>query len=280
MHISTIALVTSLIFFSSISMAQNVVVPRIAYDFSQMYETYDASVVKVFTDGGTGSGFVVSDIGLVATNHHVVRNSKYLAVQFADGRKVKAEVVVLSPRYDIAVLKINPALLQGVRSLQLLTPDKETTVKPGVPVLAFGSPLSQTFLMTQGIISKVEDEVLLGDFLIQPGNSGGPLMNLDGEVVGINTFATGSISGAVRIARLRDILSNINTLIVDGIKVSADLLPTTNPRRYPTEVLKKKIIDEKLDLSSYRLDGGKFSVTAITPVLLGKLQVQADLEQA
>jgi len=53
-------------------------------------------------------------------------------------------------------------------------------------VVAFGSPRSQTFLMTQGIISKVEDRVLLGDFLIDHGNSGGPLLNMRGEVIGIN----------------------------------------------------------------------------------------------
>lgn len=86
------------------------------------------SIVKVFSDGGHGSGFVVSEQGLIATNHHVVRNSRFLAVQFADGRKVLANVVTLDPRYDLAILKVNPVALNGVKPLQLLPEQRDQEI--------------------------------------------------------------------------------------------------------------------------------------------------------
>jgi S1-C subfamily serine protease len=168
---------------------------RAVFDYSKLYDSLNPSIVKIFSDGGTGSGFLVDKTGLIATNHHVVRNSRYLAVQFADGRKVTASIVILNPQYDIAVLRINKALVSEINPLRLLSEGNEPGIKAGIPVAVFGSPLSQTFMMTQGIISKVEDEVVLGDFLLQPGNSGGPLVNLSGGVVGINTFGEGGTSG-------------------------------------------------------------------------------------
>jgi hypothetical protein len=272
--------ILSIMVFPSLLVAQDGQVQRIGYDFSQLYESLNPSIVKIHADNTTGSGSLVSPKGLIATNHHVVANSRYLAVEFSDGRKFRAEVVVLNPRYDLAILKVNSSLVASLRPLALLPKEKDSTVKAGIPVIAFGSPLSQTFLMTQGIVSKVEENVLLGDFLIRPGNSGGPLVNLKGEVIGINTFLLSGISGAVRVGILRDTLTRPDVEKNSQEEPPADPLPTVNPRRYPTEILKAKILEERLDWSAYRFDGGKFVVTVITPVLVGKAQVQDDLIQA
>lgn len=254
---------------------------RVAYDYSEMYAAINPSIVKVHADAAHGSGFLVSTSGLIATNHHVVANARYLAVEFADGRKVHADVVVLNPRYDVAILKVNRSTVAGLKPLPVISPEGEARLRAGVPVVAFGSPRGLTFLITQGVISKVEENALLGDFLIQPGNSGGPLVNLDGEVVGINTFLSyGSYSGAVRAQRLREELARIASFEDAIEEPSADPLPTLSARRYPTEQLKKKILDEPLDESTYIVDGGKFTVTAITPVLVAKKQIQANLVQA
>jgi hypothetical protein len=256
------------------------IVQQIAYDYSALYEALNPAIVKVFADGGHGSGFLVSEDGLIATNHHVVRNSRFIAVQLADGRKVVANVVTLDPRFDVAVLKINRQVLGGLKPLRLLPQERDGEVKAGTPVLAFGSPLSQTFMMTQGIVAKVEEGVLLGDFLIQAGNSGGPLITLKGEVIGINTFVERSISGAVRVTALRDMLASKVVTGYDLAEPSADLLPTVPAHRYPTETLKEKIASESFDAKVYRLDAKKFTVTAMTPVLVGKTVVQEDLLQA
>jgi hypothetical protein len=278
MRTSAPAIILGLL-FAPCAVAQPTV-ERVAYNYTAMYNALNPSIVKIHSDFGSGSGFIVTPEGMIATNHHVVRNARYLAAEFADGRKVVADIVVLDAKHDLALLKVNRAVLNGAPPLPLLAADKDDSVVAGVPVVAFGSPLSQTFLMTQGIISKVERAVLLGDFLIQPGNSGGPLVTLAGEVIGVNTFAEGGISGAVRVTVLRDVLARPDVAGYAGPEPDAGLLPTAPRERFPADALKERIVAEALDASVYRLDGGKFTLTAITPVLIGKLQVQQDLQQA
>src|SRR5215470_17075552 len=160
-----------------------VLAQAIAYDYSKLYEAAAPAVVQVTTDDGSGSGFLVTPFGHIATNYHVIRNSRYLAVQFPDGRKVKASVAAVNPHFDMAILKVNSEVVKDIEPLPILPEDKEASVKVGIPVVAIGSPLNQKFLMTQGILSKVDETTVLGDFLLQSGNSGGPLISTDGEVI-------------------------------------------------------------------------------------------------
>src|SRR5262245_54792152 len=76
----------------------------IAYDFSKLYESVSPAVVQVTTEEASGSGFLITPFGHIATNFHVIRGSRYLVVQFPDGRKVKATVVAANPHHDMAVL--------------------------------------------------------------------------------------------------------------------------------------------------------------------------------
>ncbi len=253
----------------------------VAQDYSNLYEVSKPAIVQITTDDGSGSGFLVSPFGHIATNYHVIRHSRYLAVQFVSGLKVRAAVVAVNPHYDMALLKVNSTVVEGVRPLPILPAEKEETVKVGIPVVAIGSPLNQNFLMTQGILSKVAEATLLGDFLLQAGNSGGPLMNGDGEVIGINTFGESSIGGAVRIAALRSFFQSPE-LVIQSIVVEPppDELPSVSPVRYPIAVLNQKIQTEPLDLDTYKLRAGDFLVTAITPVMIGKIQVMQEKMRA
>jgi Trypsin-like peptidase domain len=245
----------------------------VAYDYSSLYEQVSPAVVTVMTDDGSGSGFLASSSGLIATNHHVVRNTRYLAVQFADGRKVEAKVVAVNPFHDMALLKVNSEVVSNIKPLPILPADKEDSIRVGIPVVAIGSPLNQKFMMTQGILSKVDSSTVLGDFLLQPGNSGGPLLNRDGEVIGINTFGEANIAGAIRIATLREFLESPE-LVKDTsqIEPSTELLPSV-VARYPVEILNRKIETEPLNPVAYRMRAGDFMITAVTPVLIAKLQV-------
>src|SRR5215813_947839 len=119
----------------------------IVYDYSKLYETASPAVVQVLTDDASGSGFLITPFGHIATNYHVIRGARYLAVQFPDGRKVKALVASVNPQYDMAVLKVNSEVVGGVPPLPILPEEKETSVKVGIPVVAIGSPLNQKFLM-------------------------------------------------------------------------------------------------------------------------------------
>jgi len=253
---------------------------QVHFDWSEMYKRINPSIVQIISDRGHGSGFVVSLNGVIATNHHVVANSRYLAVKLSDGRKVDAVLAVLDPRYDIALLKVNEQVIEGLEPLTILPDGEDERIEPGQPVVAFGSPLTQSFMITQGIVAKVEENILLGDFLLEQGNSGGPLLNIEGQVIGINTFGLRGISGAVRIHLLRELLSRSGIFDSLPYEPSSELLPQLKHDRYPTELLKGKIMQEGVDEEIYQFKAKSFNVTVITPVLVGISQVRNELERA
>ena len=255
-------------------------VERIAYDYTSLYERLSPSIVKVEVDSGHGSGFLIDPRGLIATNHHVVQNTRFLAVQFPNLVSARAEIVSLSSRYDLAILKVHRKFVKGLPPLMFISQEKEDNIKPGLPVVAFGSPLGLTFLATQGIVSKVEERTLLGDFLLEPGNSGGPLVSLDGEVIGVNTFGVQSIGGAVRVSFLRRLLDELGEDQVTAVEVSDEPMRRLSEKRYPTELLKVKVLQGEPDSKEYQYNAGKFIVTVLTPVVIGKLATQNELLQA
>lgn len=255
-------------------------VERIAYDYTDLYERLSPSIVKVEVDSGHGSGFLIDSRGLIATNHHVVQNTRFLAVEFPNSVSARAEIVSLKSRYDLAIIKVHRKFVEGLPPLEFISQEEENDIKPGLPVVAFGSPVSLTFLATQGIVSKVEERTLLGDFLIEPGNSGGPLVNLDGEVIGVNTFGVRGVSGAVRVNFLRRLLDELDEDQIAAVEVSGEPLRKLSEKRYPTELLKVKVLQGDLKRKEYQYDTGRFTVTILTPVIIGKLSVQDELMQA
>lgn len=165
--------------------------------------------------GGIGSGFIIRADGLVVTNAHVVTNHDSFKVHLADGRVFEAKVVGSDPQTDVALLK-----LEGAKNLPVAVLGKSRPVAVGDWVVAVGSPLGLEQSVTRGIVS-AKGRGSLGlyadgyaDFLqtdaaISPGNSGGPLFNLNGEVVGMNTAVAGIGNGlgfAVPIDQVKRVL--------------------------------------------------------------------------
>lgn len=150
------------------------------------------SVVQVRTSSGSGSGFVLDNQGHVMTNHHVIERGSSVRLVLPDGRSVSAEVVGSDAAHDIAVLRADDrdALLPAA-----LGSSEDLTIGQGV--LAVGSPLGLSGTVTGGLVSAVDRQTRLGgagsqnviqtDAPINPGSSGGPLVNMAGEVVGVNT---------------------------------------------------------------------------------------------
>ena len=138
---------------------------------------------------GEGSGFIVSADGYILTNAHVVANADEVTVKTTDRREYAAKVVGVDAQTDVAVLKIEAKNLPTVR---LGDPSK---LRPGEWVVAIGSPFGFENSVTAGIVSATSRAMPGGnytpfiqtDVAVNPGNSGGPLFNLDGEVVGINS---------------------------------------------------------------------------------------------
>ncbi|HXV44635.1 MAG TPA: trypsin-like peptidase domain-containing protein, partial [Anaerolineae bacterium] len=168
---------------------------------SRIYEQTVPSVVRVYVTRrgphqGQGTGFVWDKAGHIVTNAHVVKGAERIQVTFTDGTRVEAEVLGTDPNTDLAVLKVDlsPAKLQPV------TMGDSASLKVGQLTLAIGTPFGHEFSMTGGIISALGrtmhfcascypiPDIIQTDAPLNPGNSGGPLLNQKGEVIGINTF--------------------------------------------------------------------------------------------
>ncbi len=255
----------------------------IVYDHTNLYEEVSPKVFKVFVDKGYGSGFLIDGRGLVATNHHVIANTRFLAVQVSEDLVVPAEIIVSSARYDLGIIKIGERHVNGVEPLSFLSKEEEDAFREGTPVVAFGSPLGTTSLATQGIISKIEEASMFGDFLIKSGNSGGPVVNHEGRVVGVSTYGLDDIAGAVRAGYLRKLLEDIEDDDIAMLPIDDEPLRWLPAERYPTEVLKEKIMepwDKSALLYGTKNASLKFSVSILTPVAIGQLQTEDQLKQA
>src|SRR5580704_13320271 len=167
---------------------------------------------------GAGSGFIVSADGYILTNTHVVANADEVTVRLTDRRKFPAKVIGADERTDVAVIKISASNLPIVK---LGDPSR---IKPGQWVLAIGSPFGFENTATAGIISATSRAVpgenyvpfIQTDVPVNPGNSGGPLFNMAGEVIGINSqifTRTGSFMG-VSFAIPIDVARNVEEQLI------------------------------------------------------------------
>ncbi|EEX11067.1 protease Do subfamily [Ruegeria lacuscaerulensis ITI-1157] len=149
---------------------------------------------------GLGSGFVLDEDGYIITNHHVVDNADTVTVRLSDDRSYEAEVVGTDPLTDIALLKIEADV--PLKAVPLGDSDE---IRVGEDVVAIGNPFGLSSTVTTGIVSakgrNISDgpyaEFIQTDAAINKGNSGGPLFNMDGEVVGVNSAIYSPSGGSV-----------------------------------------------------------------------------------
>ena len=149
-----------------------------------------------------GSGFVIDSAGIVVTNNHVIADADEITVIFNDGRKLKAELIGKDPKVDLAVLRVKPD--KPLVAVKFGNSDDE---KIGDWVMAIGNPFGLGGSVSAGIISARNRDIsdqsygqyLQTDAAINKGNSGGPLFNMEGEVIGINTAILSPSGGSIGI---------------------------------------------------------------------------------
>ena len=253
-------------------------------DLTLMFQKYQKSVVTVWSEIGSGTGFIVDSAGLVMTNQHVIGPSDLISIQFDPKRKVAAKVLAYDAERDVAILYADLSAFPGAAPAPIATsqPGRELAVE-GERVFTIGSPLGLKKIITSGIVSKVEARAIISDVNVNHGNSGGPLFNSEGEVIGMTTFLEPTpngpgLSGIVRIDQTTDILGRARRKVSDVPRPSARLLPVEPTDPYPLSSLKDTIKSSKVDLAAYIFKLGNFDVMLETPVLKYKLQAEGAVE--
>jgi serine protease Do len=148
-----------------------------------------------------GSGFVISEDGYIVTNNHVIEGADEIEIEFFEGFVLPATLVGTDPKTDIAVLKV-----ESDKPLKFVTFGDSDVARMGDWVMAMGNPLGQGFSISAGIVSQrgralqgAYDDYIQTDAAINRGNSGGPLFNMDGEVIGVNTAILSPNGGSIGI---------------------------------------------------------------------------------
>ena len=224
---------------------------------------------------GMGSGFIINEEGYILTNYHVIDGAKEVTVTLSDGREVTASVVNYDSDKDIAMIKINEEVkVPGVVEL-----GDSDALQPGEEVVAIGNPLSKELssTLTKGIISAlnrnvetqsgVSTNLIQTDTAINAGNSGGPLINTKGQVIGINTLkASDGAEGIGFAIPINDVKEKIDSLSKPILNLGVSV-------RVVDETLAKKL---NLEEGLYVVEVTEYSSAEKAGLRSGDLIVKAD----
>ncbi len=187
----------------------------------EIYQDASPAVVQISAGLGTGSGFLIDDEGHILTNSHVVEDVSSVTVTLSDGTELSGEVLALDPADDLALVEVDALDVSHITPQTLADSDE---VQPGQLAIALGSPFGLEGTITVGVVSGLDrtltgddgrtiTHVIQTDASLNPGNSGGPLLSSDGEVIGINTAVEGQSSDGVGFAvpanTAEDVLSRL-----------------------------------------------------------------------
>ena len=189
-------------------------------DFSGIIEEAVRGVVSIQTDISQGSGFLIDDEGYIVTNAHVLNQAHWAKALTSDGTSRDANLIGWDGDMDIAVLKI-------AGNFDALEFGDSDDVRVGEKAIAIGNPLGLSFSVSEGIVSALNREGPNGrnvyiqiDVPLNPGNSGGPLVNKKGEVIGINNFKVGNSEGLGFALEANTAVKVINQISMGALNVT------------------------------------------------------------
>ena len=186
---------------------------RLSGDFSAVTSEAVQSVVSIGTEKTLGTGFIVHPDGLIVTNYHVISGAKKIAVVLHDERLFPAVMIGKDEKRDLALLRIEAS---GLQALKLAD---SNILQVGQRVVAIGNPFGLSFSVSEGIISALgrpgisgNNEYIQTDVTLNPGNSGGPLIDTTGKVIGINNFKVSNAEGlgfALESNAIREVINRL-----------------------------------------------------------------------
>ncbi|PSL22366.1 Do family serine endopeptidase [Shimia abyssi] len=187
-------------------------------DFFREFQDRQGNGDRPRRTSALGSGFVISEDGFVVTNNHVIEGADEILIEFYSGKELPAKVIGTDKNTDIALLKV-----ESDEPLDFVSFGNSDTARVGDWVIAMGNPLGQGFSVSAGIVSARNralsgsyDDYIQTDAAINRGNSGGPLFNMDGEVVGVNTAILSPNGGSIGIGF--SMASNVVDKVVAQLK--------------------------------------------------------------
>jgi len=250
---------------------------------AQLFDKYKPGVFTVWGTEGRGTGFYADTNGLLITNAHIVRNSDDIRVKVDSVTKVRARVLAVNPELDIAVLGINRSRCGKCVVLPLFDTTRGPLASAGERVMAMGSPFNRTGMLSIGIVNSTDAQSVTSDVSISYLNSGGPLVNLDGDVIAVNTFRDEARPGEPRISNSLPITAMLGVLSAARDSVASltvnpptdSLLPIVPRDPFPVEPIAAIAALVEIDTRKYSQDVEDFKLFVMTPQIMGWRQAQA-----
>ncbi|HEY9038939.1 MAG TPA: DegQ family serine endoprotease [Roseovarius sp.] len=187
-------------------------------DFFRQFRDQGEGGERPRRSSALGSGFVISEDGYIVTNNHVIESADEIIIEFYEGGELEAKVIGTDPKTDIALLKV-----EADNPLPYVSFGDSDNARVGDWVMAMGNPLGQGFSVSAGIVSArnralsgTYDDYIQTDAAINRGNSGGPLFDMDGMVVGVNTAILSPNGGSIGIGF--SMASNVVKRVVDQLQ--------------------------------------------------------------
>ena len=249
----------------------------------ELFDDYRSGLFTVY-GSQRGTGFLADSSGLVLTNAHLLDGADEVRVMTDSNTKVYARRLVVDPAHDLAVLVIPARRCAKCVALPMYDSSKTTLPTAGDRVLALGSPFNKAGVLSTGIVSNSDQQTITSEVSLGFLNTGGPLLNTDGYVVGLNayrppqTVGAGRISNSVAAPVLASALARAkDSLTAAHFKpVSDSLLPVVPREPFPSEpIAAVSGLGATLDLHNYRTEIGPFRVFMMTPQVMAWRQTQA-----
>ena len=249
-------------------------------EMGELFRTLRDGVVTIEGELGSATGFIIDDRGFVLTNQHVIAESNEIRVRFDKQTAVKARVLASDVDRDLAILQINRNAFPKSKVLKIARDSpSEPAVLEGEQVFAIGSPLQQEKILMTGIVSKLDAKAIISDLAFSYGNSGGPLFNSVGEVVGVVTFDlkgkdafdpkgqnSAGLTGIVRIEECAELIDKARQAAATRSLPSAELLPNLPEGVFPVDTIRRAIAAKDFPVKEYISDVKNYEIKFMTPV--------------